>query len=247
MVFFDDTDKKGICQKIDFLCDSDNTSYPRLQKTREVNESLKSLNGEIIFSDGTWQMDDPNQTDYPRGTVTLVEGQQLYSFATEYLSIEMVEILDINGIYRKIKPLDPSELGNISPDEYFGEESDGNPRKGTPLYYDKVGRHMRLYPAPTSTQVTLAAGIRISFQRNPVVFAASSSATAADNAEPGLNIEHDILAYMAAIPYCILYKKDRVVPYMNIIEQKKKNILKAYGRREQDSRKRATMKPIQFR
>src|SRR3990167_2536928 len=246
MVFFDDTDKKGISQKIDFLCDSSDTSYPRIDKTREVNEALKSLIGEIIFNDGNWQMDDPNQTDYPRGTVTLVEGQQLYSFATEYLSIELVEILDLNGIYRKIKPLDPSELGDQSPDEYFGEDSSGNPTKGFPEYYDKVGRHIRLYPAPAATSVTLAAGIRISFQRNPVVFTAVST-TATDSAEPGLSTEHDILAYMAAIPYCILYKKDRVVPYMNIIEQKKKNILKAYGRREQDSRKRATMKPIQFR
>src|SRR3990167_7697810 len=172
MIFYNATTKQGICQKIDFLCDTTDTSYARLDKTREVNEALKSIIGDIIFNDGTWQMDDPNQTDYPRGTVTLVEGQQLYSFATEYLSIEMVEILDINGIYRKITPLDPSELNGISPDEHFGEESNGDPRKGFPLYYDKVGRHMRLYPAPTSTQVTLTAGIRISFQRNPVVFTA---------------------------------------------------------------------------
>lgn len=246
MIFYNATTKQGICQKIDFLCDTSDTSYPRLDKTREVNEALKSLNGEIIFSDGNWQMDDPNNTDYPRGTTTLVEGQQLYSFATEYLSIEMVEILDVNGIYRKIIPLDPSELGGQSPDEYFGEDSSGNPNKGFPLYYDKVGRHMRLYPAPAATSVTLAAGIRISFQRNPVVFTAVST-TADDTTEPGLAIEHDILAYMAALPYCQNYKKDRVNEYKLEIEQKKKRILKSYARREQDSRKRATMKPISFR
>lgn len=246
MVFYNTTTKQGICQKIDFLCDSDDTSYPRLDKTREVNESLKSLIGEVIFNDGTWQMDDPNQTDYPRGTVTLVEGQQLYSFATEYLSIEMVEILDKNGIYRKIKPLDPSELGDQSPDEYFGEDSSGNPTKGFPEYYDKVGRHMRLYPAPAATSVTLAAGIRISFQRNPVTFTAVST-TAADATQPGLSIEHDILAYMAAVPYCQNYKKDRVNGYMLTIEQKRKKLLKAYNHREQDSRKKATMSPISFR
>ncbi len=245
MIFYNLTTKEGICQKIDFLCDSDDTAYPRLDKTRETNEALKSLIGEIIFNDGNWQMDDPNQTDFPRGTVTLVEGQQLYSFATEYLSVEMVEILDKNGIYTKINPLDPSELGG-SPDEYFGEESDGSPKKGFPLYYDKVGRHMRLYPAPAAAQMTLAAGLRISFQRNPVTFTAVST-TATDSTQPGLSVEHDILAYMAAVPYCALYKKDRVPLYLGTIAQKKVNLLKSYNMREQDSRKKATMKPIQFR
>ena len=181
-------------------------------------------------------MDDPNHTDYPRGTTTLVEGQQLYSFATEYISIDMVEILDNNGIYRKIKPLDPNDLGGVSPDEYFGEESNGDPVKGLPQYYDKVGRHMRLYPAPAATNVTLAAGIRISFQRNPVVFAAVST-TATDSTEPGLSVEHDILAYMGALPFCVNYKKDRVVTYMNIIAEKKKRLLKAYQHRQQDIKK----------
>lgn len=246
MIFYQATTKQGICQKIDFLCDSDDTSYPRLDKTREVNENLKSLNGEIIFNDGTWQMDDPNQTDYPRGTTTLVEGQQLYSFATEYLSVDMVEILDVNGIYRRINPLDPSGLGGLSPDEYFGEETNGDPTKGYPLYYDKVGRHMRLYPAPAAASCTLTAGIRISFHRNPVVFAAVST-TAADSTEPGLAIEHDILAYMAAIPYCMNYKKDRVQSYQIIIEQKKKNLLKAYNKREKDVRKVLRGKSILYR
>lgn len=247
MIFYNATTKQGICQKIDFLCNSTDTSYPRLEKTREVNEALKSIVGEIIFHDGTWQMDDPNQTDYPRGTTTLVEGQQLYSFATEYLSIEMVEILDKDGYtYKKIDPLDPSELGDLSPDEYFGLTAANTPVKGFPTHYDKVGRHMRLYPAPTSTSVTLASGIRISFQRNPVVFTAVST-TANDTTEPGLAVEHDILAYMAALPYCQIYKKDRVNEYKLEIEQKKKRLLKAYSRREQDSRKRATMKQILFR
>ena len=245
MIFYNATTKQGISQKIDFLCDSNDTSYPRLDKTREVNEALKNLNGEIIFNDGTWQMDDPNQTDYPRGTTTLIEGQQLYSFATEYISIDMVEILDNNGIYRKIRPLDQAELGDLGPDEYFGEDSSGNPVKGLPLYYDKVGRHMRLYPAPAATNVTLADGIRISFQRNPVVFTAVST-TANDTTEPGLAVEHDILAYLGALPYCVNYKKDRVVAYLNIIEQKKKRLLKAYAHREQDVRKVIRGKKIQY-
>jgi hypothetical protein len=232
MVYNDTTDKLGLCQEIDALCDSDTTSYPVADKTRRVNAVLEELVGEIINADGTWQFDDTNLTDQPRGKGTLVEGQEEYTFASEYLQIEAVDILDTSNIYRRILPFDPQELDGQSPDEYFGVDSSGNPQIGFPECYDIKGDTIRLYPAPTATSVTLANGIRISFKR------ASHPFTATDTtAEPGLpSTHHILLAYMASIPYCATYKKDRVAWLEKKVVEMKKTLLEHYAYREKNRR-----------
>src|SRR3990167_1602228 len=108
----DPTYRQGIVEEIDRLCDSDDTSYPRPDKTSRVNNALEKVICCIITADGTWQFDDTNFTDHPRGTGTLVEGQEDYSFASEYLDIEAVEVLDTASpaIYIRLKPLDHDML-----------------------------------------------------------------------------------------------------------------------------------------
>ena len=240
--FYDDTNKQGVCQKIDFLCDSDDTQFPRVQKTREANNNLESVIAEIINADGTWQFDDTNYTDLPRGTGTLIEGQPDYSFASEYLQIEEIGILNQAGTkYEKILPIDHLDLGDLSLDEYFGTDSSGNPAKGKPEYYDKVGDTVFLYPAPAAASITLAAGLRIWFKRTASTFTVASGTTA-DTKEPGFAIEHDILAYMTSIPFCMKYKKDRVVMYQNEVTKKLDKIVKHYARREKD--KKYTLQPV---
>lgn len=235
---------QDIVSEINALCDSDATTYPIADKTRRVNTAYQELVGEIITQDGTWQFDDTNYTDLPRGKMTLVEGQEDYEFASEYLSIDAIEILNKAGTqYQRIKPLDHHELGGVSPQEYFGTDSSGNPSKGFPEFFDVVGDTIFLYPAPTSTSMTLTNGLRIWFKRNVDLF------TTTDNTqEPGLpSPYHVILAYMAAIPYCMTYKKDRVAFYEQKVEQLKKGLFALYGRRERYKTKRMTMAPISFR
>mgnify|MGYP001612019258 CR=1 FL=1 len=235
MQFYDTTTKKGICQEIDFICDSDDTNYPRLDKTRRVNSSFEELVGEIINADGTWQHDDTNYTDSPRGKGTLVEGQEYYSFAAEYLQVEAIDILDKNNLYRRIKPYDPNDSED-SPEEHWGVDSSGNPAKGFPEAYDIKGDSIRLYPAPTSTLVTLANGLRISFKRKPSLFTAVST-TAEDTTEPGLpSSYHILLAYMASVPYCLSYKKDRVAWLEKKITEMKKTLLEHFAYREKNKR-----------
>lgn len=229
---------------IDFLSDSDDTAFPVARKVHLINAGLEELIGEIISADGSWQYDDTNHTDEPVGRATLVEGQQRYSFSSEYLDITMIEILNKDGIrYQKLKPLDYTQLGDISPEEYFGTESDGSPKKGATEYYDKIGDTIYLYPAPAAANVTLTNGLRVWFKRTVDLFTASDTTQ-----EPGLpSPYHSILAYMTAIPYCMKYHKDRVVLYQNKVTEMKKNLLKFYARREKDVHKVATMRPITFR
>lgn len=238
----------NINQEIRDLCDADTTSLTNATLLRRVNTAYETVIAWIITADGTWQFDDTNYTDHPRGTGTLVEGREDYSFASEYLDIEAIEILNDSSPakYVRIKPLDHSMLGDLSPEEYFGLTAAGNAMTGFPEWYDKNGDTIRLYPAPTSTEVTLASGIRVWFKRTADLFTSAQVTTGTK--EPGFASPfHVILAYMAAIPYCMAYKKDRVALYKNEVEQMKKDLLKFYGHREADKRKVMTMAPISFR
>ena len=247
MIFYNDTTKQGICQEIDRLCDTTDTSYTRQAKTSRVNNALEEIVGEIINADGTWQFDDTNYTTHPRGKGTLVEGQEDYSFSSEYLQIEAIEILDTNTQYRRIEPLDHKELKGQSPQEYFGVDSSGNPTKGFPEYFDQVGDTIRLYPAPTSTNVTLANGIRIWFKRTASVFTVASD-TSADSTEPGFaSPYHVILAYMASISYCMTYKKDRIALYEKKVDSLKKQIIEHYSNREKARPQRFIIKTKSYK
>lgn len=235
---------QDIVSEINALCDSNSTSYPIADKVRRVNAALENLIGKLLGSDGTWQWDDTNYTTVPRGTGNLVEGQESYSFASEYLQIEHVDVLIDSSpdMWRRLKPLDREELGNLTTEEYFGLTSAGNPRTGTPEYFDIDGDSIRIFPAPTSTAVTLTAGLRISFRRT-----ADLLTTTDTTQEPGLPSPYHItLAYMAAIPYCMVYKKDRVALYQLKVNEDIKDMLKFFGKREKSKRKIMTMKEISY-
>ena len=225
------------------LCDADTTSYIAADLLRRVNSALEELVSEIINADGTWQYDDTNWTDHPVGLGTLVEAQEDYSFSSEYLQIEAIEILDANSpaTYRRIKPLDKDELGGLSTEEYFGVTSAGNPQIGQVLYFDQVGDTIRLYPAPTSTTTTLTNGLKIYFKRTADLFTSAQVTTGTK--EPGLpSTHHVLLAYMAAIPYCMSYKKDRVAWLEKKVMNMKKTLIEHYAHRERAKRKIITMK-----
>jgi hypothetical protein len=239
MQFYDATNKSGICQKIDFLCSTNDTQFPRLQKTREVNNALEALIGEVINADGTWQWDDTNHTDLPIGTGDLVDGQSSYTFASEYLDIENIKVRDANGNWNILTPIDQSQT-DVPLEDFLTDN-------GLPFYYDKLGDTINLYPAPAAADVYASANIKVQFKRTAALFAYAST-TAADTQEPGLaSPYHELLAYKAAIPYCMAYKKDRVVMYEEKVKQMTKQLIAFYGRREKDKRKVMTMEPINFR
>ena len=248
MIFYNATTKQGICQEVDRLCDTSDTSYPRLDKTARINQGLEEIVGEIITIDGAWEWDDTNQSDMPVGTGNLVEGQELYSFAGEYLSIKGMKVKDSNGKWQPLKQIDQTDLKNsgLTIEEYFGTDGSGNPVKGLPTHYDILGDSFRLYPSPTSSNVTLTAGLKVDFVRTAVLFTATS-ATTTDSTEPGIpSVFHVYLAFYAAIPYCMSYKKDRVALYQLKWQEGLKRISKHFGRRNKDRRKVATMSAIKY-
>lgn len=236
--------------KLRDLCDADSTSLPVSALTDigtiDINESLKQVVNWILLADGTWQFDDLNHTDQPRGKGTLVEGQEVYTFASAYLQIEAIDVMDLNSHYIRLKPLDHSELGDQSPDEYFGLDSDGTPKTGMPEYYDLfTDDSFRLYPSPGAAYCTLASGLRVWFKRAPATFTAAQIITGTK--EPGFAVCHEILAYMAAIPFCMKYHKDRVGLYQAEVLRMKDEIIRHYSHRERQKRKQITFQSTPFR
>lgn len=228
---------------VDDLCDSDDTAYSVARKVLNLNAFYEELVGKIILADGDWQFDDTNYTDLPLGKGNLVEGQREYSFASEYLSVEAIEVLNLSGDnYRRLKPIDHNNLNGLSPDEYFGTDSSGNPNKGFPEYYDILGDTIFLYPAPAAAEMTLTNGIQVWFKRTIDLFTTSDTTQ-----EPGFpSPYHSILAYGASIPYCTKHHKDRVASYQKKIDQMTKDLLAFYGQRDKYTRKIMTNKEINY-
>ena len=213
---------------------------------RRINAALEELVGKIINEDGTWQYDDTNYLTHPRGTGTLVEGQEDYTFTSEYLQIEAIEIKNANGNWYLLKPLDHSELDGQSPAEYFGVDSSGNPVKNMPECFDQNGDTIRLYPAPAAANVTLSGGIRVWFKRTADIFTSAQVTTGTK--EPGLpSPYHVLLAYMAAIPYNEIYHPERVPRQQLKIDRMTKELLEHYAHREKSRIKRITAKLKSFR
>lgn len=238
-----ETAGQDIVTVINDQCDSDYLSYPPAKKALNSNIAYEELVGLILQADGTWQFDDDvNNSTLPRGTGTLVEGQESYTFASTYLEVDQIDILGTDGVYRKIKPLDPADLGDMTPEEYFGSTTSLT-AKGFPEYYDIQGTTIRLYPAPTSTSVTLTNGIRVLFRRTIDLFTVSDTTQT-----PVLpSLYHYLIGYMASLSYCAKYKKDRVAWLEKKIDEGKKGLVAFYGKREKDRRHIITTKGISFR
>ena len=73
------------------------------------------------------------------------------------------------------------------------------------------------------------------FKRTASLFTAAGTDT---TAVPGIaSPYHILLAYMAAIPYCMTYKKDRVALYEKRVDEGIREMIKHYSYREKDRKK----------
>lgn len=240
MKFNDTTGNLGIVQEVKDLCSissDDNASYLLTSIARRLNSALETMVGLIIAIAGTWQWDDTNFDTLPIGTGTLTEGQSSYTFADEYLDIEEVDVLDLNGVYRRLTPFDPSEM-RMSWDEWT------HGRTGLPRYYDKLGDSIRFDTSASATYMTLAAGIKVRFSRTASLFTGDNS-DSDNNKTPGIvSTAHETLAQMIALPYQKTYLPDRVAQTERDIQAGQDSMVAFYSRRQKDKRKKATMRRL---
>lgn len=203
MVFNDTITLQGIVQDAYFEATADSSSYPIADVTRNANTALDNVVTLILGADQRWQFDSTNSTDLPIGTTDIVSGQQDYSFDEEYLVIKSIELADASGKWTRLIPID-----NMSLDErqaLSGFET----VNGTPLYYDKMGDSIILYPAPN---YNYTAGLRAYFQRKIDYFVAGDTIK-----EPGFakHLHKYISLYCA---YAYACAKD--LPKQNSLKQR---------------------------
>lgn len=224
MQFSDTTNKQGIIEDIDFLVDTDANNYTVANKTRNVNRWYDKVVSIILDSDGRWQFDDSNATDLPIGTTNLVDSQQDYTIDTTFLRILRVEVLDVNGVWNKMLPIDQADIYNQAMTEFLKTA-------GMPKYYDLQGSSVFLYPKPSSVNVTLTAGLKIYYQRN-VSYFTSSDTTKTPGFAP---MYHRYLSLGAALDWAIkkqLPQKSDIAAELQQTEQDIRNFYALHNKDE---------------
>jgi hypothetical protein len=172
--FSDTVNNLGILQRARKMARVDSTQWETFNVVNSCNDWLNKIFTYGKGNDIKFQLDDTNHTKLPIGTTALVAGQSDYSFLTDeqgnrITNLTRIDILDSDGLYRQLRPIDQAELTGWALDEW-------NKTAGKPLYYDKIADNViRLYPKP-DTAVTN--GLKFYFQRSPSYFTASDTTKA---------------------------------------------------------------------
>src|ERR1035437_5899283 len=246
---FSDTSssKNGIIQECESQVFGDN-SYGRISGdtnllatfTRYINEALNRVVNLIMTADGRWQFDDTNNTDFPIATTNLVttlgSEQQDYTFDITMLRILRIEVMDNTGAWRKLTPIDEADL-------YDQSLADFMKTPGLPVYYDKQGASIMLYPKPLATAVTSTAGLKVWFQRPPSYF------TIADTTKvPGFNsMYHRLVAQIASRDYAIFKQLSVAKAISELVQQGEDSLVENYTLRNKDEHVKLSAKHHNFR
>ena len=233
LAFSDTTNKDGIIQIIEQACgfnDGDiSGNAERLALfTARVNNAQGKVMDVIFNSDGSFQWDDSNHTDYPILTANIVSGQRDYSFTedddgNQIITIHKVMIADESGTFHDIYPIDQQQAP-------VNGLTDGLNTQGLPYRYDKTGNGIFLDPIPNYNEV---GGIKIFVDREATFFT-----TADTTKKPGFaGIYHEYLPLQAAYTYA----RDNMLANRNELlrdaEMMLENLRKHYSRREKDVEK----------
>jgi hypothetical protein len=203
---------------------SDTSQYPIVQFIRNANNWYRRASSWVRAASGTWEYDDSNWTTLPEATTTLVDDQTDYSLDVTTQEIERVEVKDISGIYKQLKPVDQSQLKGTAIPEFWKT-------KGVPEYYDVRGFSLYLYPAPDESLVATTEGITLYFSRDIKEFGITSTST-----EPGFNGDyHRIISFGCAYDYCLSNGiDDRKKGIRDEIEIYKQELMGQSNRRDRD-------------
>lgn len=233
---FNDTSsaKAGLIQECESQVFGDN-SYGRISGdanllatfTRYINEALNRIVNLIMTSDGRWQYDDTNNTDLPIATTTLstVLGSEVqdYSFDISMLRILRAEVLDATGAWRKLTPLDETDV-------YDTSLTDLLKTPGLPVYYDKQGSSVFLYPKPLATSVTSTNGLKVWFQRPPSYFTISDTTKV-----PGFNsMYHRLVATIASRDYAVFKQLSVAKALSDLVQLGEDSLVENYALRNKD-------------
>lgn len=203
--FSDTTNKNGLIQ----WCERDlfgespyaqiSGNAPRLATfTGLINEAYARYAILALMSDNRWQWDDTNNTDLPIGTTNLVSGQADYSFGTDQVIIEQVEVQDSAGFWHGLSEIDEGlfSQNNFSLSQYLANYGSG----GIPWEYQKVANSVFLNPKPN---YNLTGGLKIRFKRGPSYFSTTVASPDTTKAPGFTSMHHSYLTDYAVWKYSL--------------------------------------------
>lgn len=199
MQFSDTTNRTGLVQLLEDLTGTQSattSSYSLTTKTRDINNAYSNYFLIGAQTEGRWQLDDTNHTDFPIITANIVLNQQDYTFtndgstpSNQILDIYRVEVTDTNGQAYQLQPIDQFDIQGIALTEFMDTAS-------RPMYYDKTANGLILYPKPDYNYTN---GLRIYYSRTPSYFLSTDTTKT-----PGIpNVFHEYLAIRPAYQYCL--------------------------------------------
>lgn len=214
---------QDILNKFYFLTATNSTSVPAATTLILANNALERLENLVNNADNRWTFDDLNQTDLPIATTALVSGQQDYAMSTNFISIDRVEVMDLNGNWLLLMPIGMHDIRFIALPQYLKGT-------GTPLQYDKLANSIFLYPIPNYSQ---AASLQVYYTRVPVYFTGTSTTV------PGINpLFHDLIPYWMAYEFAMANGKNNATQLWQAIQLKEQSLYDFYGQRSRDERPR---------
>jgi hypothetical protein len=202
--------------------------------TRSANSKLNEIVSLIMRADNRWEFDDENFETIPIGKSNLVAGQQDYEvLADDFLNIQEVLVKGSDGNWKVLDPLDRNE-GNAQ--KLTDLEKDSN--NGMPIYYDKMGSSIFLYPKPSAAKVTTTLGLKVIFQRTPSYFAIDDTTK-----EPGfLKTSHRAISLGMAIDYCLANELDNKLERLKREDETMRVAIEGYyANRNKDEQTRMTL------
>lgn len=243
------------------LTKTNSTSFPVATLTLYTQRAEERIASLISQAEGRWQHDDANYTDFPIGTQNLISGQSDYDLGATQLRLINVEVKLASGIWRRLIPFDPMDLGTSAtplsfiPLVMFGptmarEEFLKTP--ALPLYYDKLGSSIFLYPAPDNgISVTLTAGLKYYYERGPLVFDYSTSkftdGSGSTSSSPGFNsLYHSLVAYWVAYMFAVANGMSMASGYLTEVQRQEAALTKDYSKRDKDERTIMTGRKIRY-
>lgn len=157
-----------------------NNATRRSDFTRKANISFSDYLTLAFKTNGKWQFDDSNHTDFPEIVTDLVAGQREYIFGTDEEGNVILDVyrvyVKVNGQYVLIDPIDKNN-DTVDPSNYNGLNAEG-----IPYEYDKLGNAVLLNLIP---ETTVAGGLKVLINREASYF--TSADTTKKPGVPGLH------------------------------------------------------------
>lgn len=241
MVFSESTNKTGMYEWFQDLCEVNSTSYTAYKFARDANNALLDYQMLALRSNGGWQFDDTNQSAAPIKSINVVSGTISYPVlvddetnANQILEIEKIECA-VNATLSDYNVLLPyNEM-----DSSFSITQDAT-LSGVPTHYYIRSGTVYLYPKPN---FSATAGLKVWVSRTTTYFTGTDTTKVA-----GIPHTHQkYLVLKAAFEYCMVNIPARANGIKVALNECISEIKDYYSMRKKDERNIATSKMIRFR